>query len=176
MKENIYLTDFFVFSCQNTYEVDDYIKSFPSLYFELPNDLKFVFTYKDLFKLFNDRLYFMIIFKIEAILAFSPKWIMGEPFLRKYLTLFNYETREISFYRNQVELTNKGSLKKLTYDFSLFKKLKIIGGIIFGLIIIVVLFLIYRKKLRSRKINAAELENDEKDGNQNEVLLEDKNN
>jgi cbb3-type cytochrome oxidase subunit 3 len=176
MKENIYLTDFFVFSCQNTYEVDDYIKSFPSLYFELPNDLKFVFTYKDLFKLFNDRLYFMIIFKIEAILAFSPKWIMGEPFLRKYLTLFNYETREISFYRNQVELTNKGSLKKLTYDFSLFKKLKIIGGIIFALIIIVVLFLIYRKKLRSRKINAAELENDEKDGNQNEVLLEDKNN
>lgn len=171
MRENIYLTDFFVFSCENNYEVDDYIKSFPSLYFELPNNLEFIFTYKDLFKLFDDRLYFMIIFKIEAILAFSPKWVVGEPFLRKYLALFNYNTREISFYRNQVELTNKISLKKLSYDFSLFKKLKIIGGIIFGLIIIVVLFLIYRKYLKSKKINAAELENDEKNENKNEVLL-----
>ena len=175
MKENIYLTDFFVFSCQNNYEVDDYIKSFPTLYFEFSNNLQFIFTYKDLFKVFNDRLYFMVIFKIEAILAFSPKWVVGEPFLRKYLTLFNYETREISFYRNQVELANKDSLKSLSYDFSLLKKLKIICIIIFGLIVMLILFLIYRKNVKSRKINAAELEKEEKNGNKNEILLQDKN-
>ena len=178
-KENIYLTDFFVFSCENNYKVEDYIKSFPNLYFELPNNLEFIFTYNDLFQLHNDRFYFMIIFKIEAILAFSPKWIMGENFLRKYLTLFNYETREISFYRNQVEKANMETLNICYYDFSMIKKIKILFGIILGLIIILISFLLYRKNVKKRKISAKELENkpsfDDKKGNKSEILLSEKN-
>ena len=145
MKENIYLTDFFVFSCQNTYEVDDYIKSFPSLYFELPNDLKFVFTYKDLFKLFNDRLYFMIIFKIEAILAFSPKWIMGEPFLRKYFFLFDQDRKIIGFY-NKIDED-----KKYTFAY-------IVIFILIGICIILIALLTKYVLYKPRKIRANELE------------------
>ena len=174
-KENIYLTDFLVFSCDNNYEVEDYIKSFPNLYFELPNNLEFIFTYNDLFQIHNNRFYFMIIFKIEGILAFSPKWIMGDIFLRKYLALFNYETREISFYRNQVEKTNKKSIKICVYDFSMIKKIKILCGIILGLIIIIIFFLLYRRNVKSRKINANELEKkpslDDKKINKEEILL-----
>ena len=61
-QENVYLTSFYVFSCENNYEVQNYIKSFPILYFQLDNNLEFIFAYNDLFKEIDDKLYFMIIF------------------------------------------------------------------------------------------------------------------
>jgi cbb3-type cytochrome oxidase subunit 3 len=173
-RENVYLTEFYIYSCEDDYEVDDYIRKFPNLYFELPNNLEFVFTYKDLFREYNDRLYFMIIFKNEAILSFSPKWVMGEIFLRKYTTLFNYETREISFYRKQVEQTNINSKKSCAFDFSTLKIIKIGCGIIFLLLLIFVIFLLYRRYLKSKKINADELEEkdyiDDKKENKDDLL------
>ncbi len=178
-QEKVYLTEYNVFSCENNYKVDDYIKSFPTLYFKLDNNLEFIFTYNDLFQVYNDRIYFMIIFRDETILAFKPKWVMGEIFLRKYLTLFNYETREILFYRNQVEQINTETKNKCSYDFSILKIVKIVSGIIFGLIIIFILFLLYRKNVKKKKIIASELEDREPIDNKKEdkknILLTDKN-
>ena len=176
IQENVYLTSYYVFSCENSFEVQYNIKSFPTLYFNLDNNLEFVFSYNDLFKEINNRLYFMIIFKVEAVLNFSPKWVMGEIFLRKYLTLFNYETREISFYKSKVEEINSETLKN-AMDYTV---LKIICGIILGLILIYIAFLLFRKYIKSKKVAADDLENidsiNKEKGNKNEVLLSNKNN
>ena len=138
----------------------------------MENNLEFIFTYNDLFKVINDRLYFMIIFKVEAVLAFSPKWVMGELFLRKYLTLFNYETREISFYKSNVEEINIET-KKNASNYSL---LKIFCGIIIAIIIIYIAFLLFRKYIKSKKVIADDLENiDNKNENEDDVLLSKKN-
>ena len=170
-QENVYLTDYFVFSCENDFQVQYNIKSFPILYFKLENDLEFIFTYNDLFKVINDRLYFMIIFKVEAVLAFRPKWVMGEIFLRKYLTLFNYEAREISFYKSNVERINIETEKNAS-NYSL---LKIICGIIIGILIIYIAFLLFRKYIKSKKVIADDVENlDNENENKDDVLLSEK--
>ena len=99
---------------------------------------------------------------------------MGEIFLRKYLTSFNYETREISFYKSKVEGINIETTKNI----SNYTLLKIIGGVILGLFIIYIVFLLYRKYIKSKKVIADDLEkinyiNNEKE---NKILLSDNNN
>ena len=154
-QENLYLTDYFVFSCENNLEVQNCIKSFPILYFKMKNNLEFIFTYKDLFKEIDDRLFFMIIFKVGDILTPTPKWVMGEIFLRKYLTLFNYETREIAFYKSKVKGINTETKKNSSNHILL----KIFCVIIIGIIVIYISFLLFRKYIKSKKVIADNVEN-----------------
>ena len=103
----------------------------------------------------------MIIFRDERYSKYDLSWTLGEIFLRKYLTVFNFDAQTISFYRHQVDEANKKS--KITYT----NKKKSINKnnlirtfieIIMGLFIIVILFLLYRKYRNSRKLHANELE------------------
>ena len=63
--------------------------------------------------------------------------------------------------------------------FYILKIVKIVSGIIFGLIIIFILFLLYRKNVKKKKIIASELEDrepiDNKKGDKKNILLTDKN-
>lgn len=174
--DNIYLANYNVFSCENSFSMRNRIKSFPNLYFELANGLEFMFTYEELFKVFNDRLYFMVIFREKRYTVFAPRWAVGELFLRKYLTVFNYETKEISFYKNQVEEINiesENSAKSSLVS----KVIKIVGAFLIGLILIWIIFVLYRKYLKSKKVNASDLEdnNSSDDKNKMDSLLEKKN-
>ena len=100
--ENIYISKRIVYSCENNEKVQKKIQSFPTLYFEMkPYNLTFLFNYKELFKLYNNRLYFLVIFKNN-----SNNWEMGEIFFRKYLTTFDYYSKTISFYKIQVDDIN----------------------------------------------------------------------
>ena len=166
LEENIFPFEYNVYSCENKKIVKDNIKSFPSLYFKInQNNLTFFFTYQELFKLYNDRLYFMIIFKDEKFPSYVPHWIMGEIFLRKYLTSFNYDAKTISFYRNQVnEINIKSQVISNTNtgkNLNISKYIRVLIEIIMGLFIFFILYLLYRKYRKSRKILANELE----DGN-----------
>ena len=167
LEENIFPFEYYVYSCDNNLIMKDNIKSFPSLYFKInQNNLTFFFTYHELFKLYNDRLYFMIIFKDEKFPSYFPHWIMGEIFLRKYLTSFNYEAKTISFYRNQVNEINIqsqiiSSTNITRKNLNISKYIRILVEIIMGLFIVFILYLLYRKYRKSRKILANELE----DGN-----------
>lgn len=77
---------------------------FPTLYLEMKEtNLTFLFNYKELFKLYDDQLYFLICFNKDN----NQNWEMGEIFLRKYITSFNYDTKTISFYKTQVDEINK---------------------------------------------------------------------
>ena len=141
--------------------MENYIKSFPTLYFELQNDIKFMFTYDELFKVYNERLYFMVIFRVESYTAFKPRWVMGEIFLRKYLTTFNYETKEISFYKNQVEQANKNTSLISSNGIDSIKIIKIITEIFIGIILFYGIFMLYKSYRKLKKIVSNDLEDRE---------------
>ena len=163
LDENIFPFHYYVYSCENNKEIQNKIKTFPSLYFEIkPNNLTFIFTYVDLFKLYKDRLFFMIIYKEEKYSSYIPRWIMGEIFLIKYITTYNFDAKTFIFYRKQVNEINAKSpiiyepKNKTKIKFS--KYFRTFIEIIMGLFIIFILFLFYRKFRNLRKIHANELE------------------
>ena len=88
---------------------------------------------------------------------------MGEIFLRKYLTVFNYDSKTISFYRNQVNEANIQSQviivsKNKSKIWNISKHGRVFFEIIIILFLILTLYLLYRKYRNSRKIHANELE------------------
>ena len=166
LEENLYIATHRVYSCNNTKEVQEQIKSFPTLYFEIKqNNLTFIFTYKELFSLFNEKIYFLINFKDGNY----TEWKMGDIFLRKYLTSFNYDAKTISFYKNQVdEINSKSKVPDFTENkddniskVEIGKIIRIIVEIVMGIIIIVISVLLYKKYKSSRKKRANELNDDE---------------
>ncbi len=86
------------------------INDFPTIYFEKKEyNLIFLFNYKELFKVHNNRLYFLIYFQNNT----NQFWEMGELFLRKYITSFNYDSKTISFYKTQVDDINEKTDKPI---------------------------------------------------------------
>ena len=168
LEENIYVSQYIVYSCINNQKVQEQIKLFPTLYFQIkPNNLTFMFTYKDIFKLFNDRLYFLINFKDGN----QTDWIVGELFLRKYLTSFNYDSKTISFYKNQVDEMNQKSQipiipenkeeNETLSNINIGKIIRIIIEVLMFITIIIISILLVKKYKRSRKKRANELNDDE---------------
>ena len=101
--EHILIAHDLIYSCENNKEVQEKIKTFPTLYFEIKEyNLTFLFNYKELFKLHNNRLYFLVSFKND-----SETWVVGEIFFRKYLTSFDYYSKTIAFYTTQIDNINK---------------------------------------------------------------------
>ena len=94
----------YIYTCVNDDITKEKIKSFPTLYFEMKNyNLVFLFNYKELFKVHNNTIYFLIYFDGGTY----TNWEIGEIFLRKYITSFNYYAKTISFYRTQVDEINE---------------------------------------------------------------------
>ena len=101
--DSIVFCENIVFSCVNNDIVKEKITHFPTLYFEIKQyGLTFLFNYQELFQLHNDRLYFLILFRKTNVKG----WDVGELFLRKYITAFNYDSKTISFYKKQVDNIN----------------------------------------------------------------------
>ena len=169
--EHIYISKRIVYSCENNEKVQKKIQSFPTLYFEMkPFNLTFLFNYKELFKLYNNRLYFLVIFKNN-----SNNWDMGEIFFRKYLTTFDYYSKTIAFYKTQVEdINNKTDIpddpesdsdhktddpdeekKKLRTRIIIYV---VVGVVFVGAVVTIVLLVIKLK--RNRKKRADELKDD----------------
>ena len=128
-----------------------------------------------MFQLFNNRLYFLITFKDDK----DSDWILGELFLRKYLTSFNYDLKTISFYRSQVDEINKKSEipnkeKKNSSSFNYGKFIRIIIEIIMVIVIIIISVLLIRKYKNSRKKHANELKDDDYDYTAQENEVENK--
>ena len=64
--ENKGINKYEIYSCNNTNYVQEKIKEFPTLNLTIKSDnIFFSLTYYDLFKHFNDRLYFIIIFPLD---------------------------------------------------------------------------------------------------------------
>ena len=157
---------FYIYSCENNTMMREKLKSFPTLYFEMKDyNLVFLFNYKELFKEHNNTIYFLIYFDGNTY----SNWEIGEIFLRKYITSFNYYSKTISFYRTQIDEINKKTdirfpneepeenPKKENNEIIVI--IIIVVGIVFIVsIIALVLYLVICKKLRKKK--AYELNDD----------------
>ena len=172
-KHEIYLSyDFYGYACDSNskYFMDNLKNKFPDLIFEKKElNLQFILTKNDLFA-FNTNnesdtnLYFLIV-NAEK----KNKWILGIPFLKKYVFSYNYDTKKIAFYENYGKDSEEEEENNNFFSSTAFKIIIIILllGIVFGLGMLVQ----YHIK-KSRKKRANELEDnyeyesyDDKKGN-----------
>ncbi len=137
---NFQLTEYSYISCNEDISLDD----FPPLIIDINNNLKFELTYEDLFMKSNGKMLFLFISnKIERY--FNGKWYFGEPFLKKYVPVYNQKENKVGFY---------GFTKKRT---SSYKSAGIIGFIFLFISIGIITYLclyIFRK-YRNRRIRKA---------------------
>ena len=172
--ENIVITKDIVYSCENNQAMKEKMKYFPTIYFEVkPSNLTFLFSYKELFKLYHDRLYFLIYFKNTSYS--HNEWEFGELFFRKYTISFNYDSKTLSFYKKQVDDINKktdviypdekgndepegGRGKESWLSTRVIIEI-IMGVVILISIVIIILFIIRWKRIRKKR--AAELKDDD---------------
>ena len=169
IKANICRTDYiqkslnekyYIYSCKNDNRTLEKLKSFPTLYFEMKDyNLIFLFNYKELFKEHNNTIYFLIYFDGKSY----SNWEMGEIFLRKYITSFNYYSKTISFYKTQIDEINKKTdigfpnkekpqEEKQEIDTKILIIIIVVSVVIFITIIALVLFLALGKKFKKRKV------------------------
>ena len=169
IKANICRTDyieknlndkFYIYSCENNTLTMEKLKSFPTLYFEMKDyNLVFLFNYKELFKVHNNTIYFLIYFDGDTY----SNWELGEIFLRKYITSFNYYSKTISFYRTQIEEINKKTdidfpdeepVEKPNHESKIKTFILIIIVGVLALVVVtisLVLFVVIRKKLKKKR-------------------------
>ena len=162
INDNVYSNEYFVYSCEDSQEMKKNIESFPTVFFYIKaSDIVFNFNFKDLFKVYEDRLYFLIIFKNIEFSMSGHIWIFGDIFLKKYLTFFNSDSKTILFFKNQIKNNtevkyehnnkNKKKISKTTFLRTLFE-------IFLVFVILIVLFMLYKKYRSTRKLHANELE------------------
>ena len=93
--EEIVHSIYTVFYCDNKED----IKNFPTLNFYLQQLLfTFQLDYNDLFEERNGKYFFKIIFDRNN----KIQWKLGKPFLKKYVFVYDYETKTIGFYNEQL--------------------------------------------------------------------------
>ena len=135
-----------VFYCDNIKDVE----KFPSLNFYLEQKLyTFTLDYKDLFYEKNGKYFFKIIFDRNN----KNQWKLGKPFLKKYIFVFDYSTKMIGFYNENLPKSNR--IKKISYI------------LMYILVILTISFFCYigfyhGKKVYNKAINEKEEEYDYK--------------
>ena len=133
--ENFYY-NFSGFYCDNNINLKD---KFETIYlYHKEFNFTFNLSYDDLFKIYNNKLYFLVYFKEK-----NEEWVLGEIFLKKYLLLFDMERKTIGFYKNNNFVYE---IKKNNNKYLL---LKIFIGILI-LCSLLLLFLIRKYKLKNK--------------------------
>ena len=133
------LETFYYYYCKK--DVD--LSNFPNLNFEIKSfDYNMTLTYKELFKLVNDKYIFLVL--IPDSVSYSY-WILGEPFFRKNQLIFNTDNKVIGFYKG------KGNKKSGSFSLIHNRTFWIFMVILaFGVIIYLVryIYLFYHKKVK----------------------------
>ena len=118
------------------------ISKFPNItFFNKELEYNFTLDYKDLFKEFNGKYYFLIVFQRN----YNMDWTFGKLFFKKYQFIFNTDNRIIGFYNQNVQIKKSNFYVYFIFIFCL-------------IFIILILFYIYFSKFRSRKIRLNEIE------------------
>ena len=144
--------------CDKNKITNEELTSFPGIYFQ---NTEFSYTFElnnnDLFQTFGDVIIFKMIFDT------SNSWILGKPFLTKYLLSFNDDNKKIYFYNSKYEgennNTNKNENENNKY-LTLITILAICGIIIFGIVGFFIGKWFYNKKKKiSHELDELEDEN-----------------
>ena len=79
-------------------KMNKFIKDFPNLYFSNADyDYIFELTYKDLFAINNDKIFFMVIFRMT-----DSFFTFGKLFFKKYFFTFSFDNKIIGFYNEKI--------------------------------------------------------------------------
>ena len=136
----------FYFVCEN----DINLEMFPDLIFA-HYDFNFTLTKNELWKKFDNKYYFFIIFSEEE----RKEWILGKIFFQKYIIFFNSNEKTIGFYNNFKNKENNKNNKSNELSISLPWILVIV---LFFMLIISIVFIVYFAKFKERKKRVNELE------------------
>ena len=107
----------------------------------------FIMTKDDLFKEYNDKIYFLIIFSMYS--PYGSNWKLGKPFIKKYNFGYNTDKKKIYFFYKEEE-NKKQTEKNITYY--------IIIGILGLGVILMVIVVILNKFLKPKRKKASELQ------------------
>ena len=95
-QEEISEKNLYFYYCDKNSAENDIKNNFPDLFFEMKQFHKtFILTYEDLFRVKNDKIYFLIYFRNYN---FGNYFELGKIFLQKYSFTFNQETKMIGYY------------------------------------------------------------------------------
>ena len=145
-----------VYFCRNTDEIKKELKkNFPTLkMLSKPYMKTFELTYDDLFREKIDKIYFLIYFSDYQ----ASSWEVGLPFLKKYILNYNYDSKVISFYNNDLENMKDNNKNN---ESGIFKMILVIIILIF--VFLILCFCIgkkYSSMKRAKRLNAKELESE----------------
>ena len=152
-KNKILINNFFdkkinyiYYSCNN----ESFDKSqFPNLFLK-QNGLKYIFELNsnDLFALYNNEWYFLVIFEAEETANINHKWFFGEPLLKKYQFVFEPINYKIGFYNSLIPILNKEEKSK---DNNIIKGMNYRQIGYYGIILLfltIIILIIYNKLVR----------------------------
>ena len=130
-----------------------YLNLFPTLYFN-NRELSFIFNldYNDLFLEYEDKIYFLIVYK-EMI---HPIWTLGKIFMKKYPLIFDQDKKTISFVYLGKFKKKENDIKKENNYVKKYKEYCVYSLLFVG--IIIGLLLGRRFWNKNRKLKANELE------------------
>ena len=110
----------------------------------------FILDYNDLYMEKDNYLYFLVVNYFD----YEPGyWILGKPFLKKYLFLFDSDNKMIGFYKYSDNNDNNTSSNKISSYY-----VSIIMNVLLGIIVIILIFIFYHYIMKKRRIRANELE------------------
>ena len=132
----------------NYYECDEDFdtSNFKNLEF-IHTDLEFDFimTKDDLFKIYNNKIYFLIIFSVYS----EKSWKLGKPFIKKYNFGYNTDNNKIYFYHKEEKVDESKNNSNTIYYI-------VIGVLGIGAIIMAI-FVIINKYFKPKRKIANEL-------------------
>ena len=160
-------------------EFSKYIGTFPDIYFYNKEfNYTFILTNKELFTVYGNYIYFLIIHKVYYV----NYWSLGNIFLKKYPFLFDCDKKTIS-YINIYNSTNITKLKESNIEnniennkkwfetlLSFCKYISIFVGIIIGILIGKKIWDKNRKKRANELIDDYQYESSENDNKNNKLI------
>ena len=129
------------------------LEKFPDLIF-FKDDINFTFTKNELWKEFENKYYFLVIFCEQP----KENWIFGKIFFKKYIIFFNLEQKIIGFYpnSNQQNSKSKDNIEKSNLIPYLLPWILVILLVI--ILVIIIIYFFYCLKNKNRKTRANELD------------------
>lgn len=134
---------------------------FPSINFEhKEQNIIFSLSFPDLFRLIEDRYFFLVIFPENYYRVKSSFWYLGLPFYQAYQMVFNFDSKTIGVYEQQKKIKTENKDININKQKKKIRFKRTILEIIFGFILVFSAYFIGKTINEQRKKRANELTDD----------------
>ena len=130
------------YECDKDFDTSNF-KNLEFIHTDLEFD--FIMTKDDLFKIYNNKIYFLIIFSVYS----EKSWKLGKPFIKKYNFGYNTDNNKIYFYHKEEKVDESKNNSNTIYY--------IVLGVLGIGAIIMAIFVIINKYFKPKRKIANEL-------------------